>query len=1120
MVHKDQVGPREIAVLNIPGRLIAFTIEEHSRRLMSCEIARGSKTNLIEQASKDEDVASSFSKVRETSERALVFDNADCSTWGPSMMPHILYLTLGCRLPSETRTIIKDCFRQFSKKIFKMPDEFMSVYREEKHKLHEGDTNSVLRARTKILSASPALYNTHLRSVLSDEGMFQGILGVTSSVMAADGMRGSEFLSEMMFEDIKLTVVGHVTSDDSIRIISFLKGTRIDEETGESTDSIMSILNKTLSVHIKVMSAFGMTRNMYKSCMTKFLAEFNSVWRSSSGTYNADMKSRLSFVGLSSELDMYATALRCKNQGLEYLRKEGSMVGSCWVTILNMRLAMLQQQTISILREGKVQFDQVPLELGGYCLINPALNVEGSSLTSIYKNYTLSGDMSDSADVLMSFLPSEVEMVSMDLEDSTRSMIPSATRSGLINLCRREKRSSRMIRETLEKLDPSSYRILAYPGSGATLISGLMKCLKRESTTEDYEPDWQKFSRCQTPMAAPVFRLNCHMMKSLFNEPSLTVCRSQILLMARKWNDSLTAEVRPGEIDFSLDGRSFTCSTPVHIDITRDVKLIRSTLESLRMMEISEISASSRKVTVRVERTSLLSDVQIKLKLVEFDELHRPRVFGGQSDLHPLVYLESRMMLEARWRKLTQRSQKFNLTLFKHEVDYDTHALVLCSNFIESGKATLKFLGEKFPEPDFGAELSLKLKLRLSSDYLSKISLTGKPLTVFATIRKSKTYPPIDLTDLLIEHNLKSGGTFGSRTAADDVIRLLQRNLGSQRFRFSETGINWTTGRLFYQTRFGPIPQNSNMGPGMSRVRYEKQVEADGTLSSKFTFKDLRGHWHTYRTFWMGQEVGHTEEGKSDTVTSLSFLDDFISVTLKSLNGVICLCTTAGHPLFPLSLDTDRPLTEYYLVTNSDIELPVPPSVWSRMDSNNRVRQELLLSEYESLMEKRRMDLPEIGADPLDIVEDDDPFETHLDMGGDEDEMDDWLGENEMFDDDDPPESLDGDPGERFLSSVANSSVASYSFHVESLGARSFEKVSQLKCPGELLNEAKGHRLWRVKLPSNLPAGTYRSSEGESAFEMFLKDINAQDELESLFDNSFLCVAIRNSKIISMLDVE
>lgn len=721
-VHKDQIGTREIGVMNSAMRISALFIEDLARQVQDNEQTIDDMTNLIEHPKKDDEILKSYDKARK-SHKDLTFDNADCSTWGPSMLSYVLYTVLGARVQSRSvREILKMNFMKFSQKVLKIPDNLFKNLMSELETMKKVDEveaeilsgnkktmSKVLKAYDVIHKLEPELNigNKHRQFLFAEEGMLQGILGSTSSLLAADSIRLSNALNEKVFRAVDLKVIGHVTSDDSCRILMFDSkkfGEEEDDNDDQSTvsfqktvGSVMELIKGTLYIHVLVLEGLGIKRNMEKSVHSEFVLEFNSKFITDQGVFDPEIKGRMSYVDYSPQYDMVDSAVNGSEKSLEFLRKEGSVVGSCWVAVLNNYLTLMQHQNVGMYEEIRERIYQLPLELGGLIRPDPILGIVSHKLTSRLQNYGMTIDWNDEENkyevsnvdkalaVMNGFVSTSEEDVSLDWEDSSKSVVPRMSRSGLINLCRRDDREKRQIRDFLKALPSSEFEGLTFGILSFNIIRGLIHSLKRETLTGSLDSPSDKFSTPQLPKNAKIFRVNCPLIKDIAGDSILSKLElrtiAQMFLSSTMEDNKIYFRVttETGDKIFNSNLKpGISSEVPTLIKSDLEVYLNNeSRLESLRLVPNNRIS---KKIRIRQK---FLGEDSVRAMKTSFRSIYLPKEFGGQSSMSPLSYIETESLHSNKVDGLAMRYQNFTLSTLLEDYHLPLAQKLLRSNFME-----------------------------------------------------------------------------------------------------------------------------------------------------------------------------------------------------------------------------------------------------------------------------------------------------------------------------------------------------------------------------------------------------------------------------------------------------
>jgi hypothetical protein len=157
-------------------------------------------------------------------------------------------------------------------------------------------------------------------------------------------------MNTLLFEDNEFIADGQSTSDDSIRYMNF-KLVDADAENDrvwhKPRSSVYKMIRSTLHVHMIVLNHLGIKRNMEKSTHSEHVAEFNSKFTTDYSLVDPDIKARISYIEVSGDYDLYLSSLHASNQGAEYLRTQGSVLGAYWVTLINQAYHIQQHQLTS-----------------------------------------------------------------------------------------------------------------------------------------------------------------------------------------------------------------------------------------------------------------------------------------------------------------------------------------------------------------------------------------------------------------------------------------------------------------------------------------------------------------------------------------------------------------------------------------------------------------------------------------------------------------------------------------------------------------------------------------------------------------------------------------------------
>lgn len=736
MVHKDQVNIREIAVLNAPARVSCYFVEETARHIRDVENSYGDNTNLIEVSDKNDIVRREYNASRFSHEKGLttMYDSADCSKWGPTMLPFYLYLIVGLRVTDcNYRSYLRHSLKQFGNKVFKIPDNFYSKTRD-----LVGDTNLILRVVTKLKSMTPEMGDYDRQIINLPESMHQGILGVSSSCLAADSMRLACHTIKILFNLKKAK--GFVTSDDSGKIMEGSLGVEENDLPSEA-----QMIKKTVSVHSHIQSMYGTKRSNEKSTHSTEKLEFNSEFMTPYGVLKADVKSRVSFIDYGHSTDPYQNALRCMTQSSEYLRVEGSVVGSLWVQLLNTCLSMIQNQSVKLFNKIGKQIFGVPLEYGGYPKLNPIVSNTGSHLNGIVNNYdpTRTNNVRLAFSIITEMMPTFGDMSMTEDEKDMRSRVPKTSRSSVVHLCRRDLRSNRALRDLLTELPSSCFTNLSAGKSCSSVLIALLGCMKREEADSGEESSHLRMSVPQTGFTSKLFRVT----NTVWGLPEL-VSRSDIHNLAEEW---LASEVTHDENNLTFLGKKVTlCDLPIHFEYVQS--LINESIGVIKHSKIEIIQAAPRHLHTNVVQHRFSDSGLLGSIMVDFDEKYKPACMFGITDVRPMLYLESRALLKQRFEKLMERKVHFRMMQYSNDKRVYNLAEQIMVSCTMSGTRTLlsRFTGvdKTLPIDDNYRFLEAALKFRTTGTS----SLVDILAPDFFKKMKNRQVGHIDITEMINAH--------------------------------------------------------------------------------------------------------------------------------------------------------------------------------------------------------------------------------------------------------------------------------------------------------------------------------------------------------------------------------
>jgi hypothetical protein len=726
MVHKDQLGAREIAVLNAMSRIMCRYVEDVARHIRDVNLANGDRTNLIEVADKRDKVL--FEKRRTDAFKRtqnVFYDSADCSTWGPSMMCHDFYLVLKLRFPSPNKTtLLRNSLSLFGTKVFKLPDTIYLDTKANPPPPEESSSSMVNNVKRMMINMREEVGDFSKQLIFLEESMHQGILGCSSSVKGADAHTLSNLVLMHCFKEIELRVITFSTSDDYARIIRWKKG----------TSGTFKTLKDTLDVHVHILRSAGIKRNLQKSTISKNYFEFNSEFFTSVGEIKPDIKSRLAYIDISTDPDPYPTALRAMNQGVEFLRSEGSLIGASWVFLLNNVLAMYTNQSRRLWKECGRGIYEMPLELGGLVRPDVIKCAISHPLVGLASNYGGDENLERSFSLMADMTPFTSMLTTIEETGDVKLQLPSLSRSGTIHLCQRQRRTTRALEEFLLSADESIYRGLHNSRYTSTLVMSLLACAQRERAITMDQGSAQRFMTTQTPSNVKIFKVNSTLLSAFRGDDKLS--RDEMFEVAKTFmlGDKSEYPVQDWPLDFQ--------------QMYSDLKVMNDTMINLQPVSMSPVPRIGH---THVRRQRFSNQTYVYDALQAFESQNLPVSLGGTTNLHPWRFLEGKMSYGNFLSKMTIRTQGFRLVL--REKDQATRnfvELLLVSNYMAGCRLHYNFNPSERPQRPADSILTTLMPVLESSMSPIRGGIVANLLSPgLRQAMESRRVSKIDITDFV-----------------------------------------------------------------------------------------------------------------------------------------------------------------------------------------------------------------------------------------------------------------------------------------------------------------------------------------------------------------------------------
>lgn len=851
MVHKDQLGSREIAVLNAYARLMCRYVEDIARHIRDKNFSRGDKANLIENPDKDDIVlkAKRRSDLLKDQNKHVYYDSADCSTWGPSMQPYFMYQNLAARCDDDTRRVLRNCLTLFSNKVFKIPDALYWYSKESKRESSSMVDN--VCSRIKSMNSEVGIYEKQI--LFLEESMHQGILGCSSSLMGSDAHNLSDFVLTDMYRDCGFMSETFTTSDDYARIMSWDRDTK----------GVFDMMKSNLSVHTFIMKLMGIKRNKQKSTMSDSYFEFNSTFMTSMGEIRPDVKSRIAYIDYCHSPDSYDSSIRSISQTSEYLRQEGSVIGSCWILLLNNHLSMIQSQSRSLWKQLGTGIYKVPLELGGLPLIDPLLHSVGHSHLGILNNYGGYENIAKSFNVMNDCAP-----YTATLSVNERNM-PSLTRSGVVHLCSKTSQTKRRFKEFLMKLPHESFASAYMYSKTPQVMLALMACSQREKDTAGSEGSFSKLMVTQTPHNAILYKVSSGLIGTLLGKDK--VSRADLHGVALKF---ATAE----QFDYPYYESGINYKV-----IEKDYLEYKQVMENLIFESLTSVPRLGH---YHVARKMFAEGSYIQDRLREFEETNMPVAFGGHNEIHPWDFLEAKMSYTNFLRNMSTRRQAFRMCLRKKDRYTKTFTeLLLASNFMGGMRMSFKYQGGLLPKVPVDATLTSILE----------------PLS---NLTPSRTGPTINLLSPGLPALMRLGGV-----GRLDITEFMNLLIGDSRYYSNSDTLEAIVIDSLYRGGFGDklVIRPSNLSVQFKEDRHRGSnnavcstlnvVSDEGLSGREIRLKFADGKWHHY--FWGTRTPVTAPNDEEDDICHCYNVHehDVLEVKIAAIYGFLAVVTKNDLPL-------------------------------------------------------------------------------------------------------------------------------------------------------------------------------------------------------------------------------
>jgi len=652
------------------------------------------------------------------------------------MDPYNLFVCLGLRSCNiKELNIIYRLFVIVSEKLFKVPDVLYSKINENIKVENKADgSKGDIGKAIDIINRLDDIGSKNLQYFKNSFGMYQGAMNVTSSIYCSDTLKLINTISELKY---KVICYGVVTSDDSNRFIL----TR--------SKSLYSLANNLLSVHLNIYSGTGIKRNLYKSSYSTRISEFNSIYKTPSGIFIPEIKSRLTYVDFSSEHDYYKSAIRIINQSKEYLHAGGSMIGSKFVFAFNTLCHLRKFRLIKdFLRVDKDILYNVPLEIGGITRLDVTFASEETLMHKVLPNYLFGSDnikIAIAHYVQIRELETIVENDPETEEDYNIRSPLKIGKSGVFWIHNRKNKKQRKLREMIYKTDNnvvynSIINRYSYP-----LVSSLIDCFRREESEELTSSSAVKYTHAIFSEDTECFLLNSFY-QSLVGAKTLSLKGLRAL---RRTITSGKCEISETGDGFYLDVVKLGKYEDYMNVIMKSVDSVESEYEDIRNYVCTKFAGVDKPQLTPIPRFPIrLGIVKTSLDYLEADQMiikfkkeNLPRVRDGE--LYGIDYIEALDSFLNSLKKFTRSVIKPKLAISHSDKYKSIIPLFYVSNFCYGGRLQIS---------DQSKNKVTKDKVEMYSCYIKSIKKDNSIICssrLSSRSRYSEKFP-LDITDFIL----------------------------------------------------------------------------------------------------------------------------------------------------------------------------------------------------------------------------------------------------------------------------------------------------------------------------------------------------------------------------------
>lgn len=1072
MVHKDQIGAREIAVLNAWSRVMCYYVECLARTIRDDEHRSGLTTNLIERRDKEEIVEAMLlsGQANRRQGSKVLFDSADCSKWGPSMMPANLYLTIAARMPDGAhKHVLRNCLSLFGTKLFKIPDHYFDVMNE-----RETGAEKVGVVFKRLLDMPVEMGSYGDQYLRLEESMHQGILGVSSSVFGSDAHNLSNMVLERMFKADNLKCKTHITSDDYSRTLMWT-----------SEKGVYALAKESLAVHNEILLSCGIKRNLQKSALSAHYMEFNSVFHTYSGSFRPDVKQRLSYVDYGHSMDPEPNAKRAAEMASEYLRNDGGLIGACWIAALNNSLLLTQNQLHQLYSQIGLQIYSVPLELGGLVMPHPLRSLVGTGMLTIHKNY---GDtVKEAFDQLMSHNPDNVHEMSAYLDDETLK-VSSFSRSGVVRLSTRTKRASRALREFMVSQPLQFFEGVLQNRERNDLVKSLLACAHREMSVETTMGSAMRLSNCMHVHNQKIFKFNC----SAYNN-SDKVSRSDL--------DDLA-------ISFAAGNLPEVAKRQTPIDLAR-LQAISDSLDLFcSTAQITDFTWMPRKMHKEKMRIDIAPSFYIESQLAEFENHWNPL---HNENVTPWDYLESKEVFLARLTKLTRRSQNLLLALMEgDQLGTTLHHRILLSNYCGGCRARVVGVDQRLQKMNVDQLLKDALVAISNPNYNGAGKVVQFTSNRYPAMMRKGLVSKTDITGAL---NILSND--GEYEFSDDTLRVQLINTLVSAMKAHPHNFTVYPRRL--SSNFQAVEHSTT---SKFHVHQRAVRNRDNDVVGREFIMKTKDSW-MHRVFVTEDDVVFPKDNKTDMYEVETLVEPgYLDVVIKDYLGCTTVSFLSGQPVQVLSVGVLEE-TEILMIMDDAIEQDLD---YLRSLGVCDARESDLVEFRDIFLQSTKAYAPINEDIPDDSDKEDEDEELYSDDDMYEAGMASMMDVLSLLDTTDPlpsefenvlqmadmSEVIDEDEDEVDVSEIRPMSEShgsrALSFLTRVSNSAAMRDVTRFFVKKFKLN--KRQKVYSIKLPYKLPMKGFKDDGRGRSLSKLLQEVNNLPDVEANFLKSYILESV------------